>query len=281
MPKSNFRMLICGNSGSGKTNLLYHILMKPLVYYDQIHLYGKNLEQEKYRHMIETMNDISSQVGYDIMHCNNDDIKPVNSLESDAQKIVIFDDFICDKNQKPLIDYFIQGRHKNCSVIYFSQSFYKTPKDIRLNCSHYVIYDFPSSNERNMISRELNVTKDQYIKATKQPYSFLYLDNLKILNTYITKASDHTNRFAYLMDPTNGLLQWTDLLTNSIALNSIGDLNATSGNYHTYNKKVIFASIRKNSQGGYKWRLAIQCYPLQKDKEYTLCLEILTTDYQL
>ena len=33
MPKSNFRMLICGNSGSGKTNLLYHILMKPLVYY--------------------------------------------------------------------------------------------------------------------------------------------------------------------------------------------------------------------------------------------------------
>ena len=227
------------------------------------------------------MNDISGQAGYDIMHCNNDDIKPVNSLESDAQKIVIFDDFICDKNQKPLIDYFIQGRHKNCSVIYLSQSFYKTPKDIRLNCSHYVIYDFPSSNERNMISRELNVTKDQYIKATKQPYSFLYLDNLKILNTYITKASDHTNRFAYLMDPTNGLLQWTDLLTNSIALNSIGDLNATSGNYHTYNKKVIFASIRKNSQGGYKWRLAIQCYPLQKDKEYTLCLEILTTDYQL
>ena len=160
MPKSNFRMLMCGNSGSGKTNLLYHILMKPLVYYNQIHLYGKNLEQEKYRHMIETMNDI----------------KPVNCLESDAQKIEIFDDFICDKNQKPLIDYFIQGRHKNCSVIYLSQSFYKTPKDITLNCSHYVIYDFPSNNERNMISRERNVTKDQYIKATKQPYSFLYVD---------------------------------------------------------------------------------------------------------
>ena len=27
-----------------------------------------------------------------------------------------------------------------------------------------------------MISRELNVTKDQYIKAAKQPYSFLYVD---------------------------------------------------------------------------------------------------------
>ena len=126
--------------------------------------------------MIETMKEISGQVGHDMMHCNNDDIKPVNSLESDAQKILIFDDFICDKNQKPLIDYFIQGRHKNCCVICLSQSFYKTPKDIRLNCIHYVSYDFPSSNERNMISRELNVTKDQYIKATKKPYSFLYVD---------------------------------------------------------------------------------------------------------
>ena len=29
-----------------------------------------------------------------------------------------------------------------------------------------------------MISRELNVTKDQYIKATIQPYSFLYVDKL-------------------------------------------------------------------------------------------------------
>ena len=105
--------------------------------------------------------------------------------------------------------------------------------------------------------------------------------NLRTLNTYNIKPSDHTNRFAYLIDPTNGLLRWTDLLTNSIALNSIGDLEPTSGNYHTYNKKVIYASIRKNSQGGYKWRLAIQCYPLQKDKDYTLCLEILTTDYEL
>ena len=105
--------------------------------------------------------------------------------------------------------------------------------------------------------------------------------NLRTLNTCITKPSDHTNRFAYLINPTNDLLQWTDSLSDSIALNSIGDLNTTSGNYHTYNKKVINASIKKNSEGGYKWKLAIQCLPLQKDKEYTLCLEILTIDYQL
>ena len=32
MPRDASRMLICGNSGSEKTNLLYHMLMKPLIH---------------------------------------------------------------------------------------------------------------------------------------------------------------------------------------------------------------------------------------------------------
>ena len=181
MPENTFRMLICGGSGSGKTNLLYHMLMKPLVYYDQIHLYAKNLEQEKYRNMINGLDDINRKVGYDALVCSNNEIVPVENMENEAQKIVIFDDFVCEKNQKPLIDYFIRGRHKNCSVIYLSQSFYGTPKDIRLNCSHFCVYEFPSSNERSLISRELGVGKEDYIKATKKPYSFLYVDKPKKL----------------------------------------------------------------------------------------------------
>ena len=179
MPDDTFRMLICGGSGSGKTNLLYHMLTKPLVFYDQIHLYAKNLEQEKYQNMMEVFNEISKSkmVGYNVLICNNNEIVPVENLENEAQKIVIFDDFVCEKNQKPLIDYFIRGRH--CSVIYLSQSFYGTPKDIRLNCSHFCIYEFPSCNERNLISRELGVNKEDYIKATKKPYSFLYVDKPK------------------------------------------------------------------------------------------------------
>ena len=47
MPNDTFRMLICGNSGSGKTNLLLHMLLS-LLCYDEIFLYAKNLNQEKY-----------------------------------------------------------------------------------------------------------------------------------------------------------------------------------------------------------------------------------------
>ena len=177
MPNDTFQMLICGNSGSGKTNLLYHMLIEPLLYYDEIFLYAKNLEQEKYQNLMNKMNEISKEAGYDVMTVSNDKIIPINDLDyKDNQKLVIFDDYVCEKNQRQIVDYFIQSRHKNCSVIYLSQSFYKTPRDLRLNCSHYCIYEFPSSRERNMISSKLGVDKEKFKKTTKEPYSFLYVD---------------------------------------------------------------------------------------------------------
>ena len=177
MPNDTFRMLICGNSGSGKTNLLFHMLIKPLLYCDKIYLYAKNLEQEKYQILMKKMNQASEEVGYNLMEVSNDAIIPISNLPyEDNQKIIIFDDYVCEKNQREIVDYFIQGRHKNCSVIYLSQSFYKTPRDITLNCSHYCIYEFPSAREKNMISSELGVDKEKFKKATKEPYSFLYVD---------------------------------------------------------------------------------------------------------
>ena len=180
MPNDTFRMLICGNSGSGKTNLLYHMLIEPLLHYDEIYLYAKNLDQEKYQNLMNKMNEMSRTAGYDIMNVSNDKIIPINDIAyEDNQKLVIFDDYVCEKNQRQIVVYFIQGRHKNCSVIYLSQSFYKTPRDIRLNCSHYCIYEFPSSRERNMISLELGVDKEKFKKATKDRYCFLYVDKPK------------------------------------------------------------------------------------------------------
>ena len=177
MPNDTFRMSICGNSGSGKTDTLYHMLIKPLFYYDDIYLYAKYLEQEKYKKLMNKMNEISRNAGYDIMTVSNDKIIPIGDMDyEDNQKLVIFDDYVCEKSQRQIVDYFIQGRHKNCSVIYLSQSFYKTPRDIRLNCSHYCVFEFPSSRERNMISSELGVDKEKFKKATKEQYSFLYVD---------------------------------------------------------------------------------------------------------
>ena len=156
------------------------MLIEPLLYFDEIHLYAKNLDQENYQNLMNKMNEMSRTVGYDIMNVSNDKIIPISDIDyEDNQKLVIFDDYVCEKNQRQIVDYFIQGRHKNCSVIHLCQSFHRTPRDIRLNCSHYCIYEFPSSRERNMISSELGVDKEKLKNATKEQYSFLYVDKPK------------------------------------------------------------------------------------------------------
>ena len=177
MPDRCFRMLICAPSGGGKTNLLSYIIYE-LVYFDKIYLYAKNLHQDKYQRLLETFNPISEHVGYPVIKTSNNEITPLSELSDDNQKLVIFDDYLNTgtKNDSEIKNYFTNSRNKNCSCIYLSQSFYNTDKTIRLNCSHYCIYDFPSQNEQNMIRRELGISKSKYQKATQDPYSFLYLD---------------------------------------------------------------------------------------------------------
>ena len=179
MPSKSFRMLICGPSGSGKTNALVHMLLKPLIYYDKIYLYAKNIDQEKYQLLANELNKLSVKNKFsvdEIYEYSNSSIKDVDELENELQKIVIFDDYICDKNQDQIIKYFIQGRHKNCSVIYLSQSYYKTDKNIRLNCDHFILYEMNSVREESMLTREIGIPIDKYKEATKNQYHFLYVD---------------------------------------------------------------------------------------------------------
>ena len=104
MPSDTFRMLICGNSGSGKTNLIYHMLIQPLIYYDEIYLYAKNLEQEKYQKLMRQMREMSIQVDYDILNVSNDKITPVSEMDcEDNQKVVIFDVYVCEKIRDNLL----------------------------------------------------------------------------------------------------------------------------------------------------------------------------------
>ena len=45
--KEDFRTLVCGQSGSGKTNTVLHTLIKPLAFYDEIYFYTLNSQQDK------------------------------------------------------------------------------------------------------------------------------------------------------------------------------------------------------------------------------------------
>ena len=187
LPDDFFRMLICGPSNSGKTNLLLNMIYKLLVF-DKIYLFSKNLHQHQYQGVLKDFAErINPKVGYEVIEPYNDEIIPLEELPVDNQKIVVFDDLLCEKNQNSIINYFINGRHKNCCVIYLCQTFYKVPKDIRVNCSHLCIFRLdPKENKR--IANEIGVDHDTLDRATDKKYSFFYYDKpLKLMKKILMK----------------------------------------------------------------------------------------------
>ena len=176
MPADVFRMLICGPSNSGKTNTLLHMLYE-LLEYDKIYLFSKNLHQNKYQSLLQDFAEkINPQVGYEVIEAHGDEIIPLEELRVDNQKIVVFDDLVCEKNQNDIINYFINGRHKNCCVIYLSQTFLQgAEKTSVINCSHLCIFRLdPKENKR--IANEIGVDHEVLDRATDEKYSFLYYD---------------------------------------------------------------------------------------------------------
>ena len=105
-----------------------------------------------------------------------------------------------------------------------------------------------------------------------------YVDNL--VQHATVEPSHYKDEFAYLM---SSGAQWTDETDggNSFVIKSIGDLGPKNGNFHDYNLKVIKMGINKYSQGGYKYKMGINFYRLNANTDYTLCLEILNSEYAL
>ena len=105
--------------------------------------------------------------------------------------------------------------------------------------------------------------------------------NKQYLEKSHVKPSHYNNEFKYLL---TNRLAWTDLEPNNIDsfdITKIDNLMSQNGNYHQYNHKVIYTTIIKDKQGRYSYKMGINCYQLDKDKDYTLCIEILNSDYQL
>ena len=102
----------------------------------------------------------------------------------------------------------------------------------------------------------------------------------KLIHHTAVQPSHYADQFTYLMSSS---AQWTDEIDTgtSFFITRIGDLAPNKGNFHNYNHKVIFVTINKNSQGGYKYKMGVNFYRLTANTDYTLCLEILNTDYQL
>ena len=71
--------------------------------------------------------------------------------------LIVFDDMIADvinnKKLNPVVtELFIRGRKLNISVVFITQSYFKVPKDVRLNSTHFFIMKIPNERELQQIA---------------------------------------------------------------------------------------------------------------------------------
>ena len=155
---------------------------------------------------------------------------------------------------------------------------YVDDKSIASNLKNYIKKDgtVPMSENLNMNNKKIiNLGKPtQDDDAVNKDYA----DSL--VHHTAVQPSHYNNQFEYLM---SNAAQWTDEGDSgtSFVIDRIADLPPSKGNFHTYNHRVIYIKMNKSSQGGYKYKMAVNFYRLSANVDYTLCLEILNKDYQL
>ena len=140
----------------------------------------KKPSQNKYQALLQDFaSNLDPVAGYEDIEAPGDEIIPLEELPVDNQKIVVFDDLVCESNQNSIINYFINGRHRNYSIIYLTQTFYKVSQNIRDNCSHFCVFSFlPRENKR--IADELGVDHRLLDHATDKKILFLLLQATEI-----------------------------------------------------------------------------------------------------
>ena len=195
IPDHPYRIFIIGGPGSGKTNALLN-LINNLPDIDKIYLYAKDRYEKKYQYLINK----SEKVG--LNHFN--DPKAFKEYSNDMQDVykniedynpikkrkvlIVFDDMIADMiNNKlnPIVtELFIRGRKLNISIAVITQSYFKVPKDVRLNSTHFFIMKIPNKRELQQIALNHSSVFDfkDFMeinkKCTTEPYFFLVNDTI-------------------------------------------------------------------------------------------------------
>ena len=88
-----------------------------------------------------------------------------------------------NKNFKAIIESFIRCRKLNISLLFITQSYFRTPKDARLNSTNYLSTKIQNKRELRNISEDNSADLEYkdflklYKHFTSKPYSFMIIDN--------------------------------------------------------------------------------------------------------
>lgn len=189
MLKVPFRMLILGMSGGGKTNTLLDMIDRMKNTFTHIILCTRDAHEPLYIHLKNKLKDGLTIYEGTIPVPDNKrgavmpNVPDLDTISRQEQTLVIFDDLVLAKNSNRISEYFIRGRKKNVSMVYLSQSYFKAPKIIRLQCNYIIFKQVNNINDLNAILREttlpykLEDLRKMYHLCIKQFSDFLLIDS--------------------------------------------------------------------------------------------------------
>ena len=179
MLPNTIRGIICGPLNCGKTNVLINLIESPHgVYFENMYVYSKSLQQPKYRYLENLLSSIE-EIGYFTFSNNSDVIPPSEALPN---SIFIFDDVACDK-QDTIREYFAMGRHSSVDCFYLCQTYAKIPKHlIRDNANVLILFKQDGTNLKHVYNDHVNtdMSYDDFRafcqKCWQHKYGFVVID---------------------------------------------------------------------------------------------------------
>jgi len=174
----NKHLLVCGKTGSGKTNWLLNYIRVMQDVFSHIHIFTKDADEPAY-------NLLNSQLKDRVTIRGLNEIPNVKDLEQyGGENLVVFDDFITEgkKILEVLKQYAIIGRKKHCTCCYLTQAYYAVDNKLRQQCSYLVLLNSTNQQNLNLIATTLSspVSKDTIKKiignATKESLNVCLID---------------------------------------------------------------------------------------------------------
>jgi hypothetical protein len=167
--KHPMQMLMCGTTGSGKSNILLNIISIMDSTFNYIKIFTQNKEEPLYQYLESKIEKPYLEIFEGLKELETMDM---DKLEP-AQYMFIFDDMCTQKNQRVIEHIFIRGRKmaQKCGIssIYLSQSYFATPSIIRKNINSLILKKINGKRDIDSILRETSIgaEKEQLMNMFK------------------------------------------------------------------------------------------------------------------
>jgi hypothetical protein len=195
--KVPFRGCLIGSSGSGKTNYLLNIISKMRNTFNKIYIYTQ-AEEPLYNYLQSQIKDDMLSISYNLEDCANFDEDNYY-----GQTLIVFDDQCNQKNQRCISELYIRGRKLGISLLYLTQSYYKIPKLIRLQCQYIFIIKVSGKRDLNMMLQEyaLSANKDQLQKMYQYVCNDGIFGNALIIDLNAPQNKTYRKNFLEFLNP--------------------------------------------------------------------------------